>query len=132
MTREKINDLRKKYGAMRNMSFALTTDKIKQETKTVTRRFGWWFLKPGDLIMPVEKAMGLKRGEHIVYLRDRPLQVTSTRRELLGDIITAECSLEGFPQMSADDFLEMLALHYHKKVAWLRDQQVNRIEFSYL
>ena len=46
----------------RNMSFALTTEQFKARTKTVTRRFGWWFLKPGDVVRGVEKAMGLKPG----------------------------------------------------------------------
>lgn len=35
---------------MRNMSFALTTKQIINRTKTITRRFGWWFLRPGDKI----------------------------------------------------------------------------------
>ena len=48
---------------MRNMSFAMTTEAVRNQTKTVTRRFGWWFLKPGDMVQPVEKAMGLRKGE---------------------------------------------------------------------
>jgi hypothetical protein len=31
------------------MSFALTTEQIRVQKKTVTRRLGWEFLKPGDL-----------------------------------------------------------------------------------
>jgi hypothetical protein len=30
------------------MSFMLTIDQVKNKTKTVTRRTGWTFLKPGD------------------------------------------------------------------------------------
>lgn len=45
----------------RNMSFAMTTDQIREQSKTVTRRFGWWFLKSGDVVCGVEKAMGLKK-----------------------------------------------------------------------
>jgi hypothetical protein len=114
------------------MSFALTTQQVREETKTVTRRFAWWFLKPGSLLMPVEKSMGLKKGERIVYLRDRPLQVISTRREMLVDITDQECLFEGFPNMNSEAFIEMLAEHYKKKADWLRWQQVNRIEFVYL
>jgi len=50
---------------VRNMSFAMTTKQVRNQTKTVTRRFGWWFLKAGDIVQPVEKAMGLKKGEKI-------------------------------------------------------------------
>ncbi len=50
---------------MRNMSFMLTTQQMQDRTKDVTRRVGWWFLKPGDVIMAVEKGMGLKKGEKI-------------------------------------------------------------------
>ena len=32
----------------RNMSFTLTTWQIREQTKTVTRRKGWQFLKPGE------------------------------------------------------------------------------------
>ena len=32
----------------RNMSFSMITDQILCGTKTVTRRFGWWWLRPGD------------------------------------------------------------------------------------
>ena len=49
----------------RNMSFALTTNQVKKKEKTVTRRCGWWFLKPGDVVNAVEKSMGLKKGEKI-------------------------------------------------------------------
>lgn len=38
----------------RNMSFALTTSQIRDRSKTVTRRFGWWFLVPGDQVWAVE------------------------------------------------------------------------------
>ena len=57
----------------RNMSFALTTKQIEDETKDVTRRNGWWFLKPGDQIWAVEKCMGLKKGEKVIV--DVPVQL---------------------------------------------------------
>ncbi len=50
---------------MRNMSFAMTTEQVRNQTKSVTRRFGWWFLKPGDEVQPVVKGMGLKKGDQI-------------------------------------------------------------------
>lgn len=71
----------------RNMSFAMTTGQFKARTKTVTRRFGWWFLKPGDVVRGVEKAMGLKKGEkvkalsliRIVAARPEPLNAITAR-----------------------------------------------------
>lgn len=46
----------------RNMSFTLTIEQMRARTKTVTRRKGWAFLKPGDLVWAVVKGMGLKPG----------------------------------------------------------------------
>ena len=51
---------------MRHMSFALTTKQIKSRTKTVTRRLGWTFLKPGDLIQPVEVSIHAPSLDHRV------------------------------------------------------------------
>lgn len=48
---------------MRNISFALTTEQIRNQTKTVTRRVGWANLKPGTLLQPIEKGQGLKKGD---------------------------------------------------------------------
>jgi len=43
----------------------LTTSQIKNKPKTVTRRLGWWYLQPGNIINAVEKGMGLKKGEKV-------------------------------------------------------------------
>ena len=45
------------------ISFSLTTPQFRDGTKDVTRRLGWTFLKPGDRLCAVVKAMGLKKGE---------------------------------------------------------------------
>src|ERR1035437_2744663 len=51
---------------MRNISFTLTTAAVRERRKTVTRRLGWTDkLKPGDILQAVEKAQGLKKGEHV-------------------------------------------------------------------
>lgn len=63
----------------RNMSFAMTMPQILDETKVVTRRFGWWFLKPGERVWAVKKAMGLKKGEKIERLRQ--IEIVSVRKE---------------------------------------------------
>lgn len=86
---------------MRNMSFALTTSQIMEGTKTVTRRIGWLHAKPGQLVRPVRKCMGLRPGERIDVLRD-PVLLVDVRREplrLMTDDIEyglRECELEGF------------------------------------
>ena len=86
---------------MRNMSFAYTAEQIIDGTKTVTRRMGWTFLRPGMLLRPVRKCMGLKRGEKMEVLRD-PIRVVGIRREelraMLNDTVYGlrECALEGF------------------------------------
>lgn len=111
---------------MRNMSFSMTTNQIIAGTKTVTRRFGWWFLLPNDLVRPVRKAMGLKKGEKIEPLRG-PLRIVGTIAEPLYHMTDAECVLEGFPEMTAENFVEMLCHHYR----CAQDETVNRIEFEY-
>lgn len=110
----------------RNMSFTMTIDQIKNRTKTVTRRFGWWFLKPGDDIWAVEKVMGLKKGERVKKLR--MLHVVSVRKEALNSIVYEDCVKEGFPEMSSDDFVEMICRHYKCSPGRI----INRIEFIYL
>ena len=86
---------------MRNISFALTTTQIMEGTKTVTRRLGWLHAKPGQLLRPVRKCMGLRPGEKLDVLRD-PIGIVSVRREplrlMLDDVDYGlrECELEGF------------------------------------
>lgn len=110
----------------RNMSFAMTTDQIIERTKTVTRRFGWWFLKPGDEVRGVKKAMGLKKGEKIEPLA--MVRIVSTRAEPLNAITQADVIREGFPNWTPDQFVQMLGDHYGVSPTAM----VNRIEFEYL
>jgi len=110
----------------RNMSFAMTTEQFRARTKTVTRRFGWWFLNPGDVVCGVEKAMGLKKGEQIVKLG--LIEIVSTWREPLYAITYDDCVKEGFPDKTPDQFVAMLQKHYGCSLA----EPVNRIEFIYL
>ena len=51
----------------RNMSFMITTEQIKNRTKTVTRRLGWNFLKPGEVVNACEKCRGLKAGQKVQH-----------------------------------------------------------------
>lgn len=110
----------------RNMSFAMTTEQFKSRTKDVTRRFGWSFLKPGDVVCGVEKAMGLKAGEKIKRLG--MIKIVTVRSEPLNAITPADVKREGFPDWTPDQFVQMLVDHYKVDPAAV----INRIEFSYL
>jgi hypothetical protein len=110
----------------RNMSFALTTRQIRNRTKTVTRRNGWRDLKPGEILNAVEKAMGLKKGEKIRRLCR--IRVLSVRREPLNAITDEDVIKEGFPDMSAGDFVRMYCGHSRCRA----NHTVTRIEFEYL
>lgn len=121
----RTND-RLEVGMARNMSFALTTEQFKARRKSVTRRFGWWFLKPGDIVCGVEKTMGLKLGEKLKPLG--MIRIVSTRSEPLNAITQDEVINEGFPQCTPQQFVSMLADHYGVPPT----AAVNRIEFEYL
>jgi len=110
----------------RNMSFMLTTDQIRDRSKTVTRRNGWTFLKPGDLVWAVEKAMGLKKGEKVKRLA--LLRVLSNQRVQLDTITGSDCVREGFPEMTAVEFVDF----YCRYNAVKPDALVSRIEFEYV
>lgn len=111
----------------RNMSFAMTTEQFKNKTKTVTRRFGWNFLKPGDIVCGVEKSMGLQKGEKIKKLG--LIRIVSIRREPLDAITKEDCAKEGFPDYFPENFVDMIQDHY----GGIRpDTPINRIEFEYI
>lgn len=112
---------------MRNMSFMLTTEQIRKQTKTVTRRDGWWKLKVGDIVMAVEKCQGLKKGEKIKKLK--PIRIISTQPEVLRNITIKEVIREGFPSMTPGEFIEMFC-KTHKGCT--PDKVINRIEFEYI
>lgn len=115
----------------RNISFALTTEQIRNKTKTVTRRLGWKFLKPGDVLNACVKCMGLKPGEQIERLGQ--IRVRSVRYEslaLMRDVKNygnLEASREGFPEMTGADFVEMFCRH----MGGTPEQIVTRIAFEY-
>ena len=110
----------------RNMSFALTTEQIRNRTKTVTRRFGWWNLKPGEILNACVKCMGLRKGEKIEVIRQ--IRVISIQREQLYKISKADVNREGFPAWNRIDFLDFF-MHTHNCDGLA---EVNRIEFEYL
>jgi len=110
----------------RNMSFSLTTDQIKNRTKTVTRRNGWWFLKSGDIVNAVEKAMGLKKGEKIKRICQ--IRIISTWAEPLSAITGDDVEKEGFSDWTPEEFVAM----YSKHNRCLDTDPVNRIAFEYV
>lgn len=116
----------------RNMSFSHTTDQFRDRTKGVTRRRGWKFLKPGEILNGCVKCMGLRPGEKIERLGQ--IRVTSVRRERLAEMCECvqygeiEARLEGFNGMSGQEFVEMFC----KEIGGTMDQVVTRIEYEYL
>ena len=121
---------------MRNMSFALTTAQVRAGTKTVTRRMGWLFLKPADLVCPVVKSPGLKVGEKVEVIR-APLRIISVRREALVDLLIdetygrRECALEGFGDDPVLCRTQDFILFFCRTHACGPGDLVTRIEFEY-
>ena len=109
---------------MRNMSFSLTKDPMYGRRKTVTRRLGWFFLRAGDVVMAVEQARGLKKGEQIKQIY--PIEIVSVRTEPLMDVTQEDLILEGFPEMTVSEFVIMFCAS-HKGCK--PETVVNRIEF---
>jgi hypothetical protein len=112
---------------MRNISFALTTEQVRQKTKTVTRRLGWKTLKPGTLLQPVVKAQGLMKGEKVEKIGG-PIKVVSVRQEPLNRIGYADLPREGFPNHYPTEFIAMFIRSHKCGVS----TEVTRIEFSYV
>jgi len=110
----------------RNMSFMLTTDQIRNRTKTVTRRFGWNHIKVGEILNACEKCQGLKKGEKIVKLAT--IRVVGKKWIDVESIDRADLVKEGFPNMTPDEFIGILCGNDKRKRAGM----VNRIEFEYL
>jgi uncharacterized protein YqfB (UPF0267 family) len=111
----------------RLISFSMTTAQVRARTKTVTRRVGWLNLKPGDILQAVEKAQGLKRGEHVKRLC--LIRVRKVSRVRLNTITKREVEREGFPRMTPEDFVRFF-LKGHKGVT--SRTKVTRIEFEYI
>lgn len=111
---------------MRRMSFALTKEQIQNQTKTVTRRTGWKHLKVGDLIQPIEKGMGLKKGEKQVLI-GCPIKVTAISVQRLYQISPSDVTKEGFHWMTTEHFIDMFC----RVNKCDRKKQVSRIEFEY-
>lgn len=110
----------------RNISFYHTQQQIRDQTKTVTRRLGWLFLKSGDILNACEKCQGLGKGGKIKRLGT--IQVTNVRREKLYAITPEDCAAEGFSEMTPVDFIEFFC----KAMDCEPETIVTRIEFEYI
>ena len=120
----------------RNMSFMLTTQQIRDRTKTVTRRLKWTHVKPGDILNACVKCQGIKKGEKVQRLCQ--IRVTDVRREALDKIddttdipwsyAITEVTKEGFPSMSGCEFVTMFC----ENMKCDSSTEVTRIEFVYV
>ena len=87
----------------RLMSFAKTVEPFRDGTKLETRRDGWQFLEPGDLIEGVDRSPRSGQG----YERLGLAIVETVRRELLTRITEDGVTREGFPGKSWEWFVRM-------------------------
>jgi hypothetical protein len=135
---------------MRNISFALTTQQVRDHQKTVTRRVGWTFLKVGDLLCAIEKGQGLMKGEKV--RRIGVIRVVDVRVERLDRMESEsiygqqECISEGFPNLSPMEFVAMFCASHkipdnrpwglpkrrRQAFPMLPCDEVTRIEFEYV
>lgn len=111
----------------RNISFNLTQTQFLNQTKHVTRRLGWRYLKRGDILNGCEKCQGLRKGEHIKRLGQ--IRVVSVVREPLNTICEEDVIAEGFPEMSPGDFVRFFCATHS---GCEPETEITRIKFEYL
>lgn len=112
----------------RLMSVALTQDAVRAREKTVSRRLGWRFLKPGDRITLCPKVMGHRKGETVERICD--VEVVSVRRERLDAITAADVAYEGF--MRQGWTRAQFIAFFTGAMKCTPDTEVTRIEWRYL
>ncbi len=103
----------------------LTTKQMRERSKTVTRRLGWANVMVGEEIQAVLQCQGLKKGEKITKLC--VIRVLDARWERLFRITKADCVLEGFPDLSPWQFIDLFC----KANKCDQTVSVNRILFEY-
>jgi hypothetical protein len=107
------------------MSVALTEDAVRARRKTVTRRIGWTFLRPGDRLTLCRKVMGRQAGEPLVRIAE--VEVVSVRREPLYEITPADVVAEGFAGKTTSEFVDFFCQH----MGCAPSTAVTRIEWRY-
>jgi len=117
-----------------NISFNLTQPQFRDGSKDVTRRLGWKNLKPGTILNACEKCQGLGKGGKVVVMGQiRVLEVTHEPLiairyyRSLPDGRT-ETAREGFPDLSAQQFISMFMKHMKCD----ESTQVTRIVFEHV
>jgi len=117
----------------RNISFFLTKRQFLDRSKDVTRRLGWGWAKPGDVLCGIEKGQGLKKGERIVRLGD--IRLVSVRQEplqrMLDDLKYGrdEVRREGFSEMTPAEFVAFFCASHS---GCFPDRPLTRLEFAYI
>ena len=125
------------------MSVSMTADAVIERRKTVTRRKGWTFLKPGDRLTLCRKVMGRKPGEPLERLAE--VEVVSVAREPLWELTrrdyattyppaptayaSREVAREGFPGMDPAEFVQRF-FQVAQRMSPM--DEVTRIEWRYL
>lgn len=118
------------------MSVALTEAAVRDRSKTVTRRLGWRFLKPGDRLTLCRKVQGRKPGEPLDRIAE--VEVVDVRRERLIDMTNDDVPREGVPRSEFVYFVngQTPAISW---AGWYADRmgispydEVTRIEWRYL
>lgn len=107
----------------------MTTETFRRREKDVTRRLGWWFLEPGDLVQGCEKCQGLKKGERAVKLG--VVRIVSTGPEQVGSFAMHgpdETTREGFPNLTPEEFVDMFCRYNDCHPG----TTVNRIAFEHV
>jgi len=128
------------------MSVSLTEQAVVDRRKTVTRRLGWAFLRPGDRLTLCRKVMGRRPGEPLVRLAE--VEVVDARREPLLAVTLREIDLEAvapsvYLAVTSDTHLRNASVCRDCRVlAWVEwfartmgvpmDSEVTRIEWRYL
>ena len=133
-----------------NTSFSATTEQVRQHRKYVTRRVDKSLrlsrLTPGTILQGIEKAQGIKKGEHVVKLdwivilevnREPLKEIRNYDRMVPSQIIRqyhgfgafTEMELEGFPDLSAEQFIEKFCQINPKCTP---DTEITRILFDYV
>jgi len=122
------------------MSVAFTEAAVRDRTKTVTRRKGWWedkngrrMVKPGDRLTLCRKVMG-RKGAPLLRIAD--VEVVHVQRHALSDLLTCdpqeareEMALEGFPTVVPYEFVRRFFVEAQGMDV---GDFVTRIEWRYL
>lgn len=120
------------------MSVSLTAPAVERRSKTVTRRLGWTFLRPGDRLTLCRKVMGRRKGEPLERLAE--VEVTDVRRERLWDITDDDIVREAVdPALFGETYTDTGRPTVGAWVEWFceemdvrPDDMVTRIEWRYV